>query len=85
MSSILKLEDDDQERELEFELEYQLSLTVKQRFRMMFQKSREMSEMLIRNGHRKPLEIIKMKQAAGREKDKEDLRVLKKLKEKIST
>jgi hypothetical protein len=59
MSSILKLEDDDQERELEFELEYQLSLTVEQRFRMMFKKSREMAEMLVRNGHRKPFEIIK--------------------------
>ncbi|CAB1056316.1 hypothetical protein D1BOALGB6SA_1052 [Olavius sp. associated proteobacterium Delta 1] len=59
MSSILKLEDDDQERELEFELEYQLSLTVEQRFRMMFQKSMEMAEMLVRNGHRKPFEIIK--------------------------
>ena len=30
-------------------------------------------------------DLIKMKQAAGREKDKEDLRVLEKLKEKIST
>ena len=59
MSSILKLENDDQDRELEFELEYQLSLTVEQRFRMMFQKSREMAEILVRNGHRKPFEIIK--------------------------
>jgi predicted nucleotidyltransferase len=30
-------------------------------------------------------DLIKMKKAAGREKDKEDLRVLEKLKEKIST
>ena len=59
MSPILKLENDDQDRELEFELEYQLSLTVKQRFRMMFQKSRELAEMLDRYGHRKPFEIIK--------------------------
>jgi hypothetical protein len=59
MSSILKLENDDQDRELEFELEFQLSLTVEQRFRMMFQKSREMAEILVRNGHRKPFEIIK--------------------------
>ena len=59
MSSILKLEKDDQDRELEFELEYQLSLTVEQRFRMMFQKSREIAEILVRNGHRKPFEIIK--------------------------
>ncbi len=59
MSSVLKLKNDDQDLELEFELEYQLSLTVEQRFRMMFQKSREMAEMLVRNGHRKPFEIIK--------------------------
>ena len=59
MSSILKLENDDQDRELEFEVEYQLSLTVEQRFRMMFQKSREIAEILVRNGHRKPSEIIK--------------------------
>jgi hypothetical protein len=80
MSPVLKLKNDDQERELEFEVEYQLSLTVEQRFRMMFQKSREIAEILVRNGHRKPFE---MKKAAGREKDKEDLRVLEKLKEKI--
>jgi hypothetical protein len=59
MSSILKLKKDDPDRELEFEVEYQLSLTVAQRFRMMFQKSREMAEMLVTNGHRKPFEIIK--------------------------
>jgi hypothetical protein len=59
MSPILKLENDDQDRELEFEVDYQLSLTVAQRFRMMFQKSREMAEILVRNGHRKPFEIIK--------------------------
>ncbi len=44
MSSVLKLKNDDQDRELEFELEYQLSLTVEQRFRMMFRKSREIAE-----------------------------------------
>ena len=59
MSSVLKLKNDDQDLELEFELEYQLSLTVEQRFRMMFQKSREIAEILVRNGHRKPFEIIK--------------------------
>ena len=59
MPSVLKLKNDDQDLELEFELEYQLSLTVEQRFRMMFQKSKEIAEMLVRNGHRKPFEIIK--------------------------
>jgi hypothetical protein len=59
MSPILKLDRDDEERELEFELAYQRSLTTEERFRMMFQKSRELAEMLIRYGHRKPVEIIK--------------------------
>jgi hypothetical protein len=59
MSPILKIYKDDEERELDFELDYQLSLSVEQRFQMMFQKSKEISEILIRNGYRKPFEIIK--------------------------
>jgi len=35
---ILKLSKDDPKKELEFEIAYQLSLTVKQRFEMMFGK-----------------------------------------------
>jgi hypothetical protein len=48
MSPILKLDDDDEEK-----------VDVEQRFRMMFQKSKELSEMLEKNGHRRPFEIIK--------------------------
>lgn len=59
MSPILKIDKDDEEKELDFELDYQLSLTVDQRFSMMFQKSKELAYMLERNGHRKPSEIIK--------------------------
>ncbi len=59
MSPILKIDKDNEERELDFELDYQLSLDVEQRFRMMFQKSKEMAEMLTKNGYRKPFEIIK--------------------------
>lgn len=33
---ILKLAKDDPKKELEFEVEYQLSLTIKQRFKMMW-------------------------------------------------
>ncbi len=61
MSPILKLDKDDSEKELEFEIDYQLSLTIQQRFEMMFRKSREIAQMLIANGHRKPSEIIKRK------------------------
>jgi len=56
---VLKLEKDDEERELEFELAYQRTLTTQQRFELMFRKSREIAEMLLRHGHRKPFEIVK--------------------------
>lgn len=59
MSPILKMDQDDEEREMDFELDYQLSLDVEQRFRMMFQKSKELAAILEKNGHRKPSEIIK--------------------------
>jgi len=36
LAPILKLEKDDSEKELEFEIDYQLSLTIQQRFEMMF-------------------------------------------------
>ncbi len=56
---VLKLERDDEEKEIEFELEYLLSLTTQQRFDLMFQKSKEIAEILLRHGYRKPFEIIK--------------------------
>ncbi|MGD9157065.1 MAG: hypothetical protein PVG39_01540 [Desulfobacteraceae bacterium] len=59
MSPILKTNFDDEEKEIDFELDYLLSLTTDQRFQMMFQKSKEMAEMLVKNGHRKTPEIIK--------------------------
>jgi hypothetical protein len=59
--AILKVGPDEQseERELDFELQYQRSLTRQQRFEMMFRKSRELVEALIRRGHRKPAGIAK--------------------------
>ena len=59
MSPILKTDFNDEEKEIEFELEYLLSLTADQRFQMMFQKSKELAAMLVKNGHRKSPEIIK--------------------------
>lgn len=56
---ILKLPNDDPEREQEFELQYLLSLTTAERFEMMFRRSREIMQTLIRNGHRKPIETVK--------------------------
>lgn len=59
MSPVLKIEKDDEEQELAFELAYQCTLTTQQRFELMFRKSREIAEMLLRHGYRKPFEIIK--------------------------
>jgi hypothetical protein len=56
---VLKLPADDPEKELAFELRYQAGLTVEQRFDMMLRKSREISELLEKHGHKKPFEIIK--------------------------
>ena len=59
MSPVLLLDGDDEEKELAFELAYLRSLTTQQRFDLMFRKSREIVEILIRNGHREPTAIIK--------------------------
>jgi len=48
MAPILKFDRSDESRELEFELDYQLSLSVEERFQMMFQKSREIKEIFNR-------------------------------------
>jgi hypothetical protein len=59
MSPVLKLDSPDEEKELEFELVYQRTLTSQQRFELMFRRSREMAEALLRHGYRKPFEIVK--------------------------
>lgn len=59
MSPILKLSSHDEERERTFELDYLLSLSTKERFQMMIQKSDEIKRMLIRHEYRKPVEVIK--------------------------
>ena len=59
MSPVLKLDDHDEERERAFELDYLLSLSTRERFRMMIEKSNEMKRTLLRHGYRKPVEIIK--------------------------
>ena len=59
MSPILKLDHDDPEKELAFELDFQLSLTTRQRFQMMIERSNAIKRMLIERGFVKPVEIIK--------------------------
>jgi hypothetical protein len=57
--AILKLDKHNEKKEIEFELDYLTSLTTKQRFQMMFQKTEEMLSLLKRNERRKTTEIIK--------------------------
>ena len=57
--AVLKLKRDDERREIKFELDYLASLTTRQRFQMMTQKSREMILLLNRNGRRKSSQVIK--------------------------
>ncbi len=61
MNKIYKSKNNDEQKEMEFELDYLLSLTVEERFQMMFEKSRIIKDILVRNGHRKAFEIIKRK------------------------
>ena len=61
MPTILKLasQEQDEALELQHELDYQQSLTVAERFAIMFQKSQEIAGELLKRGYRKPFEIIK--------------------------
>ena len=59
MKSILKLSRHNPEKEIEFELKYLKSLSVKERFEMMFRKTREIVNLLNKSGYRRPFEIIK--------------------------
>ncbi len=61
--AILKLDRDNEEKEIEFELDYLTSLTIRQRFQMMFTKTREILSLRKKtNAHRAVTEIIKRKQ-----------------------
>jgi hypothetical protein len=59
--AILKLDKHNEDKEIEFELDYLTSLTTRQRFELMFRKSREMRRLLKRNERKKTTEVIKRK------------------------
>lgn len=59
MKSILKLSRHNPEKEIEFELKYLKSLSVRERFEMMFRKTQEIVNLLNKSGHRRPFEVIK--------------------------
>ena len=56
---VLKIKGNNPKKELEFEIDFQSSLTTQERFEMMFKKSNQIKEQLLKHGHRKPFEIIK--------------------------
>lgn len=57
--AILKLKKHDERAEIRFEIENLKKMTTEERFRMMFEKSRIIRELLIQNGHPEPIEILK--------------------------
>ena len=57
--TILKLTDHDEEKEIIFELNYLLSLSIRERFQLMFNRNRELINLLEKNGHRRSPEIVK--------------------------
>ena len=59
MAPVLKLKRHNSKKEIEFELKYLRSLSVKERFRMMFRKTKEMLSLLESRGHGRPFKIIK--------------------------
>ena len=58
MTPILKLDDHNEEQEMEFELSWLLSLNLQERFNLMFKKNKELIDLLERNGHRRPAQIV---------------------------
>ncbi|MBN1392421.1 MAG: hypothetical protein JW947_06410 [Sedimentisphaerales bacterium] len=59
--AVLKLKKHNENKEIDFELRYLMSLTTRQRFEMMFEKSRQAALLLRRNGRRKTTKVIKRK------------------------
>ncbi len=50
---ILKLAKEDPKSELDFEIRFRLSLTVAQRFKRMFTRSKQIAKMMASHGHQK--------------------------------
>jgi len=56
---ILTLEENDEEREFQFEFNYLKSLTIQERFDLLFKRRKLILEILENNGHRRPSGIFK--------------------------
>ncbi|MCK4941571.1 hypothetical protein KAS45_05715 [candidate division WOR-3 bacterium] len=55
---ICQLDHDDEDKALDFEIQFQSTLTTAERFKMIFYMSNLAKEILIRNGHVNPVEIV---------------------------
>jgi hypothetical protein len=62
--AVLKLKKHDEKKEIEFELKYLMSLTTRQRFELMFEKSRQMARLLKKNCGRKTV-VVKRSITSG--------------------
>jgi len=58
---VLKLSTHNEEKEIDFELKYLASLSRKERFALMFEKTEEILALLENSGHRKTPKVIKRK------------------------
>ena len=56
---VLVLKKENQNKKIEFELDYLTSLSLKDRFTLMFAKNQELKTNLVENGHRKTPSVIK--------------------------
>lgn len=59
--AILKLKDHDENKEIQFEIDQFLKMKINNRFRMMFEKSKLMREIMEKHGFTQTPEIIKRK------------------------
>jgi len=60
-TKILVLDYEDEEKKIDFEIEFFRSLTIKQRFSLLFKKMEEIRILMKKNGIRKVNQIIKRK------------------------
>jgi len=59
MTHVLKLSRHNSKKEIQFELDFLKGLSTKERFEMMFRKTKEMLALLKRHENRKTTQIIK--------------------------
>ncbi|MGM0568412.1 MAG: hypothetical protein ACQESB_04255 [Elusimicrobiota bacterium] len=59
--AVFKSDNNNEKKEIDFELDFLMSLTVQQRFEMMFEKSQFIRSLLKKDENRKTTEIIKRK------------------------